>query len=139
MLRSVAPSTLQIVTAMPRVPSYSASLTRPMEMSLLVSPGAKVTAPPVMVSHSVAPSIENPIVVDTLRLPDRTRWITYAPAASDTYDESGVAKPTQDGGSIKTGAEKTRSRNVCVSRRATTSNPPRGNVWVTRAEPVTLT
>src|SRR5436853_4857076 len=112
MLRSVAPSTLQIVTAMPRVPSYSASLTRPMEMSLLVSPGANVTAPLVVVSHSVAPSVENPIVVDTLRLPDRTRWMTYSPAASETRDGCGAARPTYDGGSMKTGAEKTRLPNV---------------------------
>src|SRR5437764_9930235 len=40
---------------------------------------------------------------------------------------------------MKTGAEKTRLQNVCVPRRATTSNQPRGNVCVTRAEPVTLT
>src|SRR5689334_524772 len=133
-----APSTLQTVTVMKRCSSNSASLTRPREISLLVSPGANVTVPLVVVSHCVSPSVEKPIADDTSRLPERTMWMTYAPAPSDT-EIGGVVKLTNDSGRTKTGAEKIRFVNRCSPSRAVTVNQPRGKVWVTRGEPVTLT
>src|SRR5262245_29424684 len=122
-----APSTLQTVTVTPRDGSNSASLTKPMEMSLLVSPGANVAVPVVV----IAPSVEKPIDDDTSRLPERVRWMTYAPADSETGD-AGAVKLTSDSGRTKTGAEKTRCVNRCSPSLAVTVNHPRGNVCVTR-------